>query len=331
MRVRLPMMIQDPEIAQLSSVGRLVEDWLGLEQEHLLDGPVTTRLAVVDLDPDTEELQAAVAFAPPKGGQRLGRYRVAEKDVQSAPFIAVSSFATVWRTIRLFEEKRTLGREISWGFDAPQLLLVPRAGWMENAYYERLSHSLQFFSFDADGTTIHTSLSRDIVAHETAHALIDGIDPDLYDALDPQALALHEGIADLTAMLLAFDSHRLTRAILDETRGSIEKSNAFSSIGEQFGDAIAGGAKPGYLRNLHNTAKIDPQHEETEPHALSQVISGVLYELMVEMHAHFKAVYAAERFGGDEFKASGLALAVAARLFRRMVLRGLDYLPPGEA
>ena len=67
MRVRLPMMIQDPEIAQLSAVGRLVEDWLGLEQEHLLDGPVTTRLAVVDLDPDTEELQAAVAFARPSG------------------------------------------------------------------------------------------------------------------------------------------------------------------------------------------------------------------------------------------------------------------------
>ena len=201
---------------------------------------------------------------------------------------------------------------------------------MENAFYERSSHSLQFFSMQADDRTIHTSLSRDIVAHETAHALIDGIVPDLYDALDPQALALHEGIADLAAMLLAFDSSRLTRAILNRTEGSIATSNAFSSIGEQFGDAIATGTKPGYLRNLRNDLRIDPDHEEIEPHTLSQVISGVLYDLVVDVHEHFKDVYARERFGDDRTKASGLALAVAARLFRRMVLRGLDYLPPGE-
>lgn len=329
MRARLPMMIQDPEIAE-TDVGRMVEDWKGLEQDHFLAGPITPRLAVVDLDPDTEVLEPPVAFEPPAGRRTLGRYSVDRDAIDQPPFIAVSAFATVWRTIRLFEDKQTLGREIKWGFDAPQLMLVPRAGWLENAYYERSSHSLQFFSFEADGQTIHTSLSRDIVAHETAHALIDGIDPDLYDALDPQSLALHEGIADLTAMLIAFDSGRLTHAILDKTGGSIRTSNAFSSIGEQFGDAIAPGRKPGFLRNLHNRVRIDPANEEIEPHALSEVISGVLYDLIVEMHEHFKDVYAEERFGGDRFKASGLALAVAARLFQRMVLRGIDYLPPGE-
>ncbi|HEY7971072.1 MAG TPA: hypothetical protein VID95_13840 [Candidatus Limnocylindrales bacterium] len=328
MRARLPMMIQDPEISQ-TDVGRMVEDWIGLDQEHYLDGPVTPRIALVDLDPDTEALRPAVKFQPPAGSRTLGRYAANRNAVESRAFIAVSAFATVWRTVKLFEEERTLGRTISWGFDAPQLLVVPQAGWLENAYYERSSHSLQFFAFDAGNKTIYTSLSRDIVAHETAHALIDGIDPDLYDALEPQALALHEGIADLTAMLIAFDSGRLTHAILDKTQGRIDVSNAFSSIGEQFGDAIARGPKPGFLRNLHNDAKIDPRHEEIEPHALSQVISGVLYELIVDMHEHFKDVYA-PRFGGDRLKASGLALAVAAKLFQRMVLRGIDYLPPGE-
>jgi hypothetical protein len=327
----LPMMIQDPVLAQ-TAVGRLVEGWRGLEQEHVLDGPITPRVAIVDLDPDTEELQPPVTFLPPDAARKRGRYDVDRDDIESRAFIAVSTFATVWRTIKLFEEKRTLGREIAWGFGAPQLLVVPRAGWMENAYYERDSHSLQFFSFEVDGKTVNTSLSRDIVAHETAHAIIDGIAPDLYDALDPQSLALHEGIADLTAMLLAFDSGPLREAILNETHGRIDESNAFSSIGEQFGDAIARGPKPGYLRNLCNDEKlpVDPDREDPEPHALSQVISGVLYELMIEMHEHFRARYAAERFGGDELKASGLALAVAAGLFRRMVLRGLDYLPPGE-
>ena len=328
---RLQMMIQDPDLAE-TAIGRLVEDWLGLEQEHFLDGPITPRLAIVDLDPDNEELQPPVPFDPPERGRPLGRYLKNPYDIESDAFIAVSTFATVWRTIKLFEDQRTLGRQIAWGFGAPQLLVVPRAGWMENAYYERDSHSLQFFSFEANNKVVHTSLSRDIVAHETAHAIIDGIDPDLYDALDPQALALHEGIADLTAMLLAFDSRRLREAILNKTGGRIDKSNAFSSIGEQFGDAIAQGRKPGYLRNLRNHAKlpVDPDREDPEPHALSQVISGVLYELMVEMHNAFRVRYARERFHGEELPASGLALAVAAGLFRRMVLRGLDYLPPGE-
>ena len=331
-RARLPMMIQDPDLADIA-VGKPREDWLGLEQEHFLAGPITPRLAIVDLDPDTETLLDPVQFKLPTGDQKLGRYELKDDDdVSSREFIAVSTFATVWRTIKLFEEQHVLGREIAWGFGAPQLLVVPRAGWLENAYYERDSHSLQFFSFEVDGKTIHTSLSRDIVAHETTHAIIDGIDPDLYDALDPQSLALHEGIADLVAVLLAFESSRLRLAVLNRTHGRIDESNAFSSIGEQFGDAIAHGPKPGYLRNLCNDVKlpVDPDREDPEPHALSQVISGVLYELLIEMHEHFRAYYANQRFGGDEFKASGIALAVAAGVFRRIVLRGLDYLPPGE-
>src|SRR5436190_16085894 len=140
MRARLPMMIQDPDLAQ-TAVGRMVEDWKGLEQEHFLDGPITPRIAVVDLDPDTEELQNPIAVELPSGDRTLVHYTADRNDVLSAPFISVSSFATVWRTVKLFEEKRTLGREIAWGFDAPQLLIVPRAGWMQNAYYERSSHS----------------------------------------------------------------------------------------------------------------------------------------------------------------------------------------------
>ena len=210
-------MIQDPEISQME-VGRLVEDWLKIDEDHYLDGPVTPRVAVIDLNPNTEALEPGAVFIPPEGRRTLGSYKVDRKRIYSAHFIQVSVFATVLRTMYMYEEQDTLGRRVAWGFDAPQLLVVPRAGWWANAYYERRSHSLQFFSFRAGGKLIHTSLSRDIVAHETAHALIDGIDPDLYDALDPQSLALHEGVADLTAVLIAFRSGKLRRAVLDQDR-----------------------------------------------------------------------------------------------------------------
>jgi hypothetical protein len=50
-------------------------------------------------------------------------------------------------------------------------------------------------------------LSRDIVSHETGHAIIDGVAPDLYNAVTPQSLALHEAMADLAALLLAFETN----------------------------------------------------------------------------------------------------------------------------
>ena len=329
MRARAPLMIQDPEISQME-VGRLVEDWTKIDEDHYLDGPVTPRVAVIDLDPNTEALVPGAVFIPPEGRRVLGSYKVDRQRIYSAHFIQVSVFATVLRTMYMYEEPDTLGRRVAWGFEAPQLLVVPRAGWWANAYYERRSHSLQFFSFRAGNKLIHTSLSRDIVAHETAHALIDGIDPDIYDALDPQSLALHEGIADLTAMLLAFSSRNLTEAILGQTNGSIRKSTNFSSIGEQFGRAIDPDRKAGWLRNLLNDATLPAnQDDEPEEHELSEVISGVLYGFMVALHEHFKREVAAQ-LNLTEFSASGRALAVAASLFQRMVLRGLDYLPPGE-
>jgi hypothetical protein len=331
MRVRVPLMIQDPEIAHLTT-DRLVEDWLGLAEGHYLDGPVTERVAVIDLDPTTEALEPGAVFEPPAGSRTFGRYRVDKRNVTSPGFIAVSVFGTVLRTMYLYEEPDALGRKVAWAFGAPQLLVVPRAGWWANAYYERRSRSLQFFSFHAGGRLVHTSLSRDIVAHETAHALLDGIAPDLYDALDPQSLALHEGVADLTAVLIAFRSGRLRKAVLDQTGGSIKESTSFSSIGEEFGRALDPSGHAGWLRNLLDDSKLDPRADpadEPEPHELSQVLTGTLYRFLMELHQDAKERLA-ERRGETTFQVSGRALFAASEQFKRMILRGLDYLPPGE-
>jgi hypothetical protein len=331
MRVRVPLMIQDPEIAHLPT-GRLVEDWLGLAEPHYLDGPVTERVAVVDLDPTTEALEPGAVFEPPSGSRTFGRYRVDRKTVTAPHFIQVSVFGTVLRTMYMYEERDALGRKVEWAFGGPQLLVVPRAGWWANAYYERRSRSLQFFSFRAHGRLVHTSLSRDIVAHETAHALIDGIAPDLYDALDPQSLALHEGVADLSAVLVAFRSGRLRKAVLDQTGGSIEQSTNFSAIGEQFGRAIDPSGHVGWLRNLLDDSVLDPHGDpaaEPEAHALSQVLTGALYRFLVELHRDAIDRLAARR-SETRLRVSGRALFAASEQFKRMILRGLDYLPPGE-
>jgi hypothetical protein len=334
MDIQVPIMIQDPKIATYRDFARIVEK-PHVDEGFFLDGPVSKRVAVLDFDPDTGRLMRPVSFQRPSR-RRKGRYKIANEEnvykptfnVYAPDFIAVSVFGTVLRTMYMFEEEDTLGRDLVWAFDGPQLLVVPRAGEWANAFYERDSRSLQFFFFpnpENRRETVYTSLSRDIVSHETGHAILDSIAPHLYDAITPQCLALHEAVADLTAALMAFRSGSLTKAILDETKGSIRESNDFSSIAEEFGMARY---ELGYLRNLLNEKTLDDVDHD-QPHALSQVLSGALYKVVVQMHDDRKVEYS-EGDPDRELSVSGKALAVAAAQFKRMIFRALDYLPPGE-
>lgn len=326
-KVRIPMMVDDARFAPQgrSSLTEIVE----IEDEFFLDGPVTRRVAVLDFNPDTGALEAGVRYIPPKPGNKIGHYDVPkEPDVRSRAFNQVSVFATVFKTIQMFEKPDTLGREIRWAFDAPQLLVVPRAGQMENAYYERDTHSLQFFYFPRDDKreeTIYTSLARDIVAHETGHAILDGIAPHLLNAITPQCLALHEAIGDLSALLLSIESDNLRKAVLEKTQGSIKESNHFSAIAEEFGLARGSGA----LRSLFDENLNLIQVQRSDPHDLCRVLTAALYSVLVKMYEYRKREEMA-RPDASEQSSWHKALALAAGQFRRMTLRALDYLPPGE-
>ena len=113
----------------------------------------------------------------------------------------------------------------------------PRAGVWANAFYDRRTRSLQFFWFDSDEGRIFTALSRDIVAHECGHALLDAVVPSLFDSLTPQSIAIHEAVADLVAVLMALQSEALRRQVLKDGQFSISGPNAINRIAEQFGMA----------------------------------------------------------------------------------------------
>ncbi|NLS76150.1 MAG: hypothetical protein GXY76_02710 [Chloroflexi bacterium] len=325
-KVRVKMMVDDGEFAPL----RTAEQTEGFEvtsEEFFLDGPVTKQVAVLDLDEKTGLLEPGVRYVPPPPGKTLGRYDIADPpDITSRAFNQVSVFATVLKTIQMFQKSDVLGREVSWAFEAPQLLVVPRAGQMENAYYECYSHSLQFFYFPSHvdkRKIVYTSLARDIVAHETGHAILDGIAPHLWSAIAPQSRALHEAIADLAALLVSIDSPTLREAVLAKTRGSIKQSTHFSALAEQFGMERGTGA----LRNLYDEDLVLGSHVRSEEHDLCRVLAAALFSVLVRMHEDRKRQLAS---GPDDYPVSGKALILAAEQFRRMVMRALDYLPPGE-
>ncbi len=333
MKVKLPLMIQDAVSAEIKGLRHLVEFKEFDNEPFFIAGPVTERVAILDFDPNSGQLRPGVPFSKPVGRSR-GTYEVTVPQSQEPPspdFISVNVLATILRTLEIAEDESALGRKVTWAFDAPQLLVIPRAGEAANAYYHRDTHSLQFFYFRApDGRTIYTALSRDIIAHETAHAILDAIAPDLLNAFTPESLALHEAFADLVAAFMSMDSQTLVEAVMEQTGGDLEAfSTAFNQVAEELGKERY--ARHG-LRDLLEFVTLG-QVVTGEPHELSLVLSSALYKVFMktfEIRLKELVVEEGHKYQNPRFSLSGRAVFEAAHQLSRTCFRALDYLPPGE-
>ncbi len=325
----------------------------------LLDGLISERVALIDFDPKTGALEPSIPVRPPIGGQKLHQLGIKREELMAHPMsvhsIQTLCFGAVMRTLHLVES--SLGTSVKWAFDGKQLLVVPRAGYQPNAFYERSSHSLQFFFVPNGGgppendndknlNGVYTALSPDIVSHETAHALVDAIAPYLHDAASPESLALHEAIADLTALIFSLRTPNFITHIIETYGGAgdLEAAN-IGEIAEQIGklrasgspmtrDTQEGGETRHYLRNLSNNYALRSRKDmqainSHEPHALSQVLSGALFDFFEAVYKDAKDRRQWER-GVNADQAAGYAINWSAIILTNLVYRALDYLPPGE-
>ena len=332
MKVRLPLMVLDQfETAQTGQDPIERFEWNSdtYVDEVFLDGPITSRVAILDFDEKTGALRKPVKLG---GTDKVARYNVPDgggKTKANNPndrgFQAVSVLGGVLHALHLFESNDVLGRAVEWAFDSKQLLVIPRAGHWRNAYYERATSSLQFFSFPGDDIvpTVHTSLSLDIVSHEAGHAILDAIAPHLYDCVTPQSLALHEAVGDLTALFATLNRDRLRRRLLEAGDYSIEGSNAYTRIATAFGHYGTGDES---LRTMWNTKKLNQVKNPNDTHGLSEVLSGAIYEMLVWAYKDWWKKLSPTL----DTKQANKALDIAAGMIRRVAFRGLDYLPPGE-
>jgi hypothetical protein len=105
-------------------------------------------------------------------------------------FDAIHTFAVVKKVVTMYE--RALARRghkdtFKWAFPG-KITIEPHAGNMRNAYYSRFSKAIKFFHFNANNKTIYTCRSFDVVAHETGHAVLDGLNPK-FNEIDFRVLA----------------------------------------------------------------------------------------------------------------------------------------------
>ena len=382
--MKIPVFIKDPAVA-------LEDPFLGVQEIEVRlepgigDGPTSSRIAVVDFNADTQQLIDPVAWKPENGWFRVpaegewlpdapkdpprakklsqekqqeydAYYRqFIEKTVSNQHFHQVNAWAVVQRVLEFYEDPPALGRAVPWGFDGNRLIVVPHAGYGENAFYDRSSKSLQFYYFGDMDRPGYTCLSHDIIAHETGHAVLDGIRPLYNHASSVQTSAFHEFIGDLTAILLALFNNDIRHRLAETTEGDLRAAGALAGIASQFGRVVEG--RP-YLRSAINEITMQEVGSSLSPHTVSQVLTGAMFDILISIAAKHMAKNVpaggegadsdvdADGDGGDDgggaiaadVPATGTAAARtvtpaqalwwSADRFRRVALQPLDLCPP---
>lgn len=313
---------QDPFVAKTDPQKALDENVLVAWEPGLTDGPTSSRFAIVDYNADTGTIEppavwdeATQTFLSSDGKP------LSPKGATQRQFHQVSVWALVQRALAFFEDASALGRTISWAFEGNRLIVVPHAGYGENAFYDRRSKSLQFYYFGSDEDTVYTCLSVDIVNHELGHAILDGIRPLFNESSNPQTAGFHEFMGDLTAILLTLQNRTLRHQLAEASQGRFEKATTLASLAEEFGKAVTG--RP-YLRTAINDSKMGDMVNVTEAHRLSEVLTGAMFDALIALGKRYQE-------DGDRVpKSVKEVFWDAANRMQRTAIQPLDLLPPVE-
>ncbi len=218
--------------------------------------------------------------------------------IGSEQFDQVNATAVVYRTLSTYE--RYMGHETPWSFDGP-LTINPHAGEGKTAYYSRWDDSINFCQWDSPslGKTVKTAESPDVIAHETGHAILDGLRPNI--GWGTEGAAFHEGFGDSSAILHALQYDSNLDKILAENGGDFGKPSLLSRLAEEFGTAFNkedqnpnNDDHPYYRTALNEFRYKNPRElpsdsypptypEEvltSEAHSFSRVWSGTFYALV---------------------------------------------------
>jgi|GEM_PF-4827558 len=254
-------------------------------------------------------------------------YTLVQQNGNPAPIAQRHAFAVVLEVLRRFESDEVLQQPLTG--PAPGLRITHPEEQVQNAFFDPKSNALRLHKYEKrDGTVFDTALSRDIVAHETGHAIIHAVAPDLADAINVESLAIHEGLSDVVAFVTAMAQESIRRKLV-AGRSSDSADDILASFA-QIGESFLDNDDTPWLRSLHNQRALQggdkgmhvlTDVELLQPHTVSQVLGGALYAYIRDL-----TQFHLDHNGGDVDE----AVRDTSNQVRRLVFRSLDTLPPGE-
>ncbi|MBP7555385.1 MAG: hypothetical protein KA821_03945 [Chitinophagaceae bacterium] len=302
-----------------------------------------------------------------------------EPSVSSPQFHQQMLYAVVMTTINNFE--RALGRKVQWGEHlyhkkdeagnyiltntgrkkifsdfVQRLRIYPHALRQGNAYYNPQKKSLLFGYFPAapanvqlhlPGGTVFTCLSHDIIAHETTHAILDGLHRRYTEPTNPDTRAFHEAFADIVALFQHFTFPPVLRQQIAKTRGDLSQENLLGQLAVEFGKALG---NYGGLRDAigHKNEKGEwiqhvpnPRDYQTKLkfHDRGAILVAAVFEVFISLYRRHSSSIIRIASGGTGKLIDGdlhpdlvdtlaqLASETASRILT-ICVRALDYCPP---
>ena len=324
-------------------------------EQGLGPGPTNEYIEVVDYD-----APAGLYYAPidPNDGDLLPE-RGLEPDEGIPQFHQQMAFAVAMKTIIGFE--RALGRKVLWASSDPRqrgkfiqhLRIYPHALAEANAYYSPAKTALLFgyFRDSSDlgqglpGGWVFTCLSHDIVAHETAHAILHGMHRRSIEATGLDTLAFHEAFADIVALLQHFTMTDVVAHQIAANRGNLRLEGLLTDLAGQFGEAtrIGGSLRSGIDRRIDPvTGRLEAPDptlygKTDEPHSRGAILVGALFDTFLTIFenrtvdlmrlATGNSTPTGAELPAELVKRLAREAATAAQHVLQMCVRGLDQLP----
>jgi len=350
----------DPSLSSQYDTAAIGEIEIGIPWERNLEaGPVGEYIEVVDVDPSSGACYHPVDLNNP---WLLAQNGLAPSET-NPQFHQQMVYAVAMSTIGHFE--RALGRVALWASHRTKaeeeayvrrLRIYPHALRDRNAFYSPTKKALLFGYFpvsvrDANntpGTLVFTCLSHDIVAHETTHALLDGVHPRFNEPMNPDVLAFHEAFADIVALFQHFSYPGVLRDQIARTRGNLAGESLLGQLAQQFGKATGRGSA---LRDAlgHVNPKtgvweavkpdVHALDRATEPHSRGAILVAAVFGAFLKVYrSRTLDLFRIASEGTGILREGEIHPDLSARLaseaartatyILQMCIRGIDYCPP---
>jgi hypothetical protein len=331
-------------------------------EADLKPGPIGEYIEVIDVDPASNAAYEPVDLNAPALLATDG-LQPSESDPR---FHQQMCYAVAMKTVEHFE--RSLGRKALWSSHSrkdaaggiaenyvPRLRIYPHAIRQQNAYYSPQKKALLFGYFptkakdrkNTPGTIVFTCLSHDIIAHETTHALLDGVHPRFNEPVNEDVLAFHEAFADIVALFQHFSYPGVLRDQIARTRGDLARESVLGQLAQQFALASGrGDALRSYLGHRNEKGEwvatpADPTALEgtSEPHERGAILVAAVFGAFSRVYlARTRDLFRIASEGTGVLREGDIHPDLVNRLAEeaqrcaeralQMCIRAIDYCPP---
>jgi hypothetical protein len=343
---KLTILAMDPSVRVRR---KLLRTEIEIPNEPLERGPIGHRVHVIDYDSTADVMYPPLALPAgfnSAGGQPKDPFKDMGDDelLKDPAFHALMTYGIIMKILARFEF--ALGRRISWGFGGHQIRVAPHAFADANAFYADRAQGLFFGYFPsvAGRRKIFSCLSHEVVAHETTHALLDGLRERYTDPSSPQQAGFHEGFADIVAMLSIFSAQSVVEKMVDLGMPDVSaryvqradltpeklRNSALLGLAQEMGSELSGIHGQALRRSVTLAPGKDhlSSGEFEEPHNCGEVlVAAVLNAFLAVWINRLRAIGDTAKL--DRARASEEGAEIADRLLT-ICIRAIDYCPPTD-